>query len=1026
MPVLPPLPPDAGVELGYRAYLDRLRTEGFEGEVRSDYASRLVAATDNSVYQILPQAVIFPCSQRDIEVALRVLSEPTFAALHFSPRGGGTGTNGQSLCDGVICDLSRDMRSILELNPAEGWVRVQPGVVLDQLNDFLAPHGYFFAPSVSPSSRATLGGMIATDASGKGSRIYGKTSNHIDELRLVLSDGTSWSSRALSGARLDEVLARNDRIGEIHRSVQRICTANREKILEVFPKMNRFMTGYNLAHVVDNEGTTLNLNPLIAGSEGTLALVAEAKLRLTPLPKHKGLVVLRYPDFDAALRSVRVLVESDPVAIETVDDTVVGLAKEDPVWQEVAHLLAAAGEPPVQAFNLVEYIGDTAHEVANKIRTLCEAVDAHRGQAGHASGYTVCQTPQDIASIWKLRKKGVGLLGNTKGDRRPIAFVEDTAVPYEHLADYILDVRRVLDGRGLRYGMFGHVDVGCLHVRPALDMKDPKDERALRTISDEVARIVKRYGGIMWGEHGTGYRSEYSALYFGEELDQEKRNVKALFDPRNQLNPGKLAVPAGSDSRLVSVDGLKRGAFDRKIAAAAYDRFETVVACNGNGACFDYDPNAVMCPSSKVTRDRIHSPKGRASMMREWLRLASEQGYDPAATPKVNGRRQRTSADTDFSHEVYDAMQGCLACKACATQCPIKVDVPSFRSRFLEHYHSRYARPMIDHIVAGLEKALVFMAVSPWLWNPFFRAGWFQFLLSKTIGIVDSPSLSPVPFSRWPKRNGAQLATQPALNALSADERTRSVVLLQDAFTTFYEAEIAIATYRLLERLGYRVFVAPFFANGKALHVKGFLRAFAKVAQKNRAYLEGIATAGVPIVGIEPAVTLTYHDEYVEAFDGQAPAYRVQLLQDWLSAAIPQGQAPSNPDSRYRLFAHCTETTASPGALERWRQVFAAFGADLQIENVGCCGMCGAYGHEAKHYAESKGIFEMSWKTRMPTDADARRRVLATGHSCRSQTKRFSGFVPRHPTQVLLELAHQQPGVADRQLAHALSAEARA
>lgn len=1002
--MLPALRPEEGIESTYLTYLDQLRSEGFAGEIRVDYASRLITATDNSVYQILPQAVIFPASQQDIEIALRVLSKPEFESLHFSPRGGGTGTNGQSLCDGVICDLSRDLREILELNIDEGWVRVQPGVVLDQLNDFLAPHGYFFSPSVAPSSRATIGGMISTDASGKGSRVFGKTSNHILELSVVFRDGTPWQSQPLSGLALDAVLGRDDLIGSVHRTVRDVCTKGRDRILSVFPKMNRFMTGYNLAHVVDDEGTVLNLNPLIAGSEGTLVVVAEAKLKLTSLPKHKGLVVLRYPSFDAALRSARVLVDSDPVAVETVDDTIVGLAKGDPVWHDVAHLLEAEDEPAVEAFNLVEYIGDTAQDVHQKIERLCATVEAHRGQAGHASGYTVCQTSQDIASIWTLRKKGVGLLGNTKGHRRPIAFMEDTAVPYEQLADYIGEVRRLLDAHQLSYGMFGHVDVGCLHVRPALDMKAPQDERMLRTLSDEVAAIVKKYGGIMWGEHGTGYRSEYSALYFGDELDEKKREIKAIFDPKNQLNPGKLAVPAGSREPLVSVDGLKRGSFDREIASPAYDSFEPAVTCNGNGACFDYNPNSVMCPSSKVTKDRIHSPKGRATMMREWLRLSSAAGYDPVNPPEKTGSRRRLPVDNDFNHEVYDAMQGCLACKACATQCPIKVDVPSFRSRFLEHYHSRYRRPWKDFFVAGLEKVIVYMALMPWFMNLFFRAQWFQSLMRMVTGIVDSPTLSPIPFPRWAKRNNAKNATPQTLNALSEEEKKTSVVLLQDAFTSYYEVKVAIATYRLIERLGYQVFVAPYFENGKALHVKGFLRAFENVARKNRTYLERIAATGVPIVGIDPAVTLTYHDEYVEAFGAEQPAYRVHMLQDWLAEVVPKTNHREGELPLFRLFGHCTEKTASTTAQARWREVFASFGAKLQIEHVGCCGMCGAYGHDDAHYEESRGIFEMSWKRQLPEDADGRGQVLSTGHSCRSQTKRFSGFTPRHPCEVLLEL----------------------
>ncbi|HTV20753.1 MAG TPA: FAD-binding and (Fe-S)-binding domain-containing protein [Polyangiaceae bacterium] len=1027
--MIPALAPQQQIPVLYREFLAQLAAKGFSGEIRTDYASRLVAATDNSVYQLVPVAVIFPKHEADVVLALRLAHDDSFRDIKLSPRGGGTGTNGQALCDGVIMDVSRHQNQILEVNLSEGWVRVEPGVVLDQLNDHLRPHGVFFAPNLSPSSRATLGGMINTDACGKGSRVYGKTSNHVIELRSVLLDGTVHTSQRIGPEELERLQREPGILGEVHRTVHEIVTTRRGTIAKQFPRLARFLTGYNLAHVVDAEGG-FNLNYILSGSEGTLAVVTQAKLKLTPLPKHKQLFAVRYTDFDAALRAANLLVASDPGAIETVDSTIVGLAKNDVIWHTVAHLLDAKGEAPLAAVNLIEFESDDPDVVARKVAELAAMLDAERGLPGKATGYTIASKSQDIASLWALRKKGVGLLGNVQGERRPVPFVEDTAVPPERLADYIRDFRAILDRHGLRYGMFGHVDVGCLHVRPALNLRDPKDAALLRQLSDEVTKLVKSYGGVLWAEHGKGFRSEYSPTFFGPELYQELRKVKGAFDPYNQLNPGKLATPPTSGERLVSVDAKKRGDFDRDIGPGARARFDSSVHCNGNGQCFDYHPDHVMCPSSKVTRDRIHSPKGRAGILREWLRQMTVAGHDPGKLPGkgTGGRRSRADAPEDFSHEVYDAMNGCLACKACATQCPIKVDVPELRAEFLAHYHSRYRRPIKDYFTATLERVLVLMGKAPRFFNWFFEQRWFNRALERWVGIVDSPKLSAEPLRRALEARGMTAFDLKKLRGLDAAEKRKTVLVAQDAFTTFYETNVALAVYDVLTRLGLNVVFLPYRENGKALHIKGFMGRFRRVVRRNSRFYARVAELGLPIVGIEPAVTLTYRGEYPLALadtghghahaghdhaepraNGSAP-YRIQLLQEFLSERLPELGATalarageSRPGKPLQLFGHCTERTEAVKSQEQWRSVFKAFGVELEPRATGCCGMCGVYGHEAVHYQESRGVFDMSWGKQLPKEGGARV-VLAQGHSCRSQVKRFAGFVPRHPMEALRDL----------------------
>lgn len=1012
--MIPRLDPKEHLPALYREYLDELRSAGFVGEIRTDYATRLVTATDNSVYQVVPLGVVFPESEGDVAVALRLAHAERFRGVKLSPRGGGTGTNGQSLCDGIIVDVSRHFRAVLETNLSEGWARVQPGVVLDQLNAHLRPHGVFFAPNLSPSNRATIGGMINTDASGKGSRVYGKTSHHVLELRAVLMDGTIVDSKPMSAEELAAAKRRSDMLGEIFRTVDDVATTHEDRIRETLPKIERFVTGYDLAHV-HRESGEFDLNSVLCGSEGTLCVVTEAKVKLTKLPKHKGLVAIRYPDFDSALRAANVLVGSNPGAIETIDDTIVGLAKKDVIWHSVAHLLAQApSEPPLAAVNLVEFESDDAAFVEGKVQELAATLDRAQGSVGAASGYTLVREPKDIAALWTLRKKGVGLLGNAKGERRPVPFVEDTAVPPEKLADYIRDFRALLDRHGLRYGMFGHVDVGCLHVRPALDLKDEGDEKLLREISDQVVVLVRKYGGVLWGEHGKGFRGEYTPVFFGPELYEQLRRVKGAFDPHNQLNPGKLATPPKSTDKLISIDTVKRGTFDRQIPEVVRDKFQSTVHCNGNGACFDWNPDSVMCPSSKVTRDRIHSPKGRAGIMREWLRLMSAAGSDAGvagsdtAAPGAALFHTRQQEPDDFSHQVYDAMNGCLACKACATQCPIKVDVPAFRSDFLEQYHTRYRRPLKDYFVGALELALVPMSWFPRLTNSVMSAPWFKSLLGEKIGIVDSPKLAEARLSAGLRARRAPRFDLRQLSRLGADERARTVLVVQDAFTTFYEPNVALAAYDVLTKLGLRAVFLPYRENGKGLHVKGFMRRFNRVAASNAAFFEGVAKLGIPLVGLESAVTLTYRDEYVHALGRSAVRFEVELLQEYLWKRLPElSEALSalEPKSKgpLKLFGHCTERTAEPKSQAQWQRVFDAFGLELESASTGCCGMCGVYGHEAAHYDESRGIFEMSWGKQLPAQAEQRDQVLATGHSCRSQVKRFGGFLPRHPVEALAD-----------------------
>ncbi|OPG72136.1 hypothetical protein B1219_18455 [Pseudomonas ogarae] len=989
----------------YSDFLDALRGSGFQGHLSADYATRTVLATDNSIYQRLPQAAVFPMDAEDVVRIARLMAEPRFHKIKLAPRGGGTGTNGQSLTDGIVVELSRHMNNILEINVEQRWVRVQAGVVKDQLNAALKPYGLFFAPELSTSNRATVGGMISTDASGQGSCTYGKTRDHVLELHSVLLGGECLHSLPVDDAELEQACAQPGRLGEVYRMARQIQETQADLIESTFPKLNRCLTGYDLAHLRDEQGR-FNLNSVLCGAEGSLGYIVEAKLNVLPIPQYAVLVNVRYSSFMDALRDANALLLHKPLSIETVDSKVLMLAMKDIVWHSVAEYFPAEAERPTMGINLVEFCGDDPVEVNARVQAFVEHLQSDTST--ERLGHTLAEGTAAVTRVYAMRKRSVGLLGNVKGEVRPQPFVEDTAVPPEHLADYIAEFRALLDNHGLAYGMFGHVDAGVLHVRPALDMKDTKQAALVKPISDAVAAMTQRYGGVLWGEHGKGLRSEYVPSFFGE-LYPALQALKGAFDPHNQLNPGKICTPLNNTEGLIKVNEAPlRGEYDRQINERVWQSFGSAMHCNGNGACYNFDPDDAMCPSWKATRERQHSPKGRASLIREWLRLQGAASIDvlEAARGKTSWLKglparlrnnfSRKQGEADFSHEVYDAMAGCLACKSCAGQCPIKVNVPEFRSRFLELYHGRYQRPLRDYLIGSLEFSIPYMAYAPGLYNAVMGSKWISRLLERQIGMVDSPLISRHSLQVTLTRCDVRMASVAALLELTPAQRERSLVLVQDAFTRYFETPLLASFIELAHRLDYRVFLAPYSANGKPLHVQGFLGAFAKAATRNAAQLKALADCGLPLVGLDPAMTLVYRQEYRKV-PGLEECPNVALPQEWLMDVLPEQLAAAK--GTFRLMAHCTEKTNVPASSYQWEQVFSRLGLKLVTEVTGCCGMSGTYGHEARNQETSRNIFEQSWAGKLDKQGEA----LATGYSCRSQVKRMTGRRLRHPLEVLLQ-----------------------
>ena len=1011
----------------YKKYFDSLKAKGFKGDIEYSHSSRLLVSTDNSVYQRMPQGVIFPKDSQDIVTALKLRAESIFKKLVITPRGGGTGTNGQSLNDGITIDCSRYMKEISDLNVEDRSVHVQSGVIKDELNDFLKPHGLFFSPELSTSNRACVGGMISNDAAGQGSLKYGRTSSHIKDVTVVLADGTMTTFGPVSGDKLKECLEKEGLEGDIYRKCYALLKDNRKQVEKIFPKLNRFMTGYDLDHSYDPKTDTLNLARLICGAEGTLAVICGATLDLTKIPDFRELMVVKYEDFDSALRHAVELIDAGVFSVETVDSRVLFLAKKDTVWESVKDYIEEVKGHSIKGINIVEFNGynrDVEHKKLVDIFSNIE--EKARNFENGILGAQLAVTPEAISAIYGMRKKAVGLLGAASGDKKLVAFTEDTVVPPRNLADYILEFRALLDSLHVTYGMFGHVDTGLMHVRPALDLTTDSDRKKLVTISDKVVELVNKYQGQMWGEHGRGYRSCYGEIFF-KELYPVARKIKSAFDANNILNPGKICVPfENNEDKIVSISGQMRGDLDRTIPVNIRNSFKGALSCNGNGQCFSYQTSALMCPSYRYTKDHIRSPKGFSELMREWLRLLNDRGHNVSAeelsiltsspSPINFVRRCFNTLFTrrgDYSSEYLKKIRTCLSCKSCKSICPAHVNAADLNSRFLSLYYGRYLRPLKDLLILNAELTLPILSRFPTISNALLSSSPVKYAVKRIFGMVDLPLFSKNTFRALCYKEGFEIySSKQAL--VSGDE----VLIVTDPFTVCYEAEGLISMARVIRNLGYKVAFLKPYVNGKILIIRGERRRFVHYAVKQAARLEMLSKAGLELVGYDPALTICYRDEYSQILDDARGSFIVKLPEEWLSEQMESSDFAKRFDKikdqvlsasrtdefkeMYYLFTHCTERALITQSPILWQSILSTFGLNLIPVNVACCGMAGLFGHMAENQKQTYAVYEKNWKPELEKrDFD---HCLITGFSCRSQVHRMEGKRAVHPLFVVDDL----------------------
>ena len=945
--------------------LEHALRRAVEGDVRFDSYSRLLYSTDASMYQVEPMGVVIPRHADDVQAVLEVanrLGAPLLA------RGGGTSLTGQTVNHAVVLDFSRYMNGVLEVNTEELWARVQPGLVQDELNHHVRGQGLLFGPDTSTSNRATLGGMLGNNSGGSHSIAYGLTVEHVIELKGFLADGSPVTFGTVTAAELAAKTRLETLEGQIYREVARIRDQYRDEIATRYRGHWRRVCGYNLNELIKDG--PLNMARLLVGSEGTLFTIVEAKVRLVRRPKRTSVDVIHYHDIQEALESSQAILETGPYAVELTDKMILDLARGNIEYSK--RMAFVQGDPG--AILIVEYTGETDAEVKDKVEKL-EALRAREGfgYAGH-----VALDNAEQQSIWKLRKAGLGLLLGTRGDAKPIAFIEDTAVDPKHMAAFVPRFRDIMAKHGAEGAYYGHCSVGCLHIRPLINLKTQRGLDQVQAMAGEIFDMVLEFEGAISSEHGDGRaRSPYLERVFGPVVFGAFRELKAAFDPKNLLNPGNIVASPGVTEHMrygaqyktweprTLLDFREQGGF-----AAA------VEMCNGVGVCRK-NLEGTMCPSYMATRDEEHSTRGRANALRAVL-----SGRVPEAD--FTGRR------------LYEVMDLCLECKGCKAECPSNVDMAKMKYEFLYHYYKVHPTPMRNDLFAHIGDLSWWGSrlapLSNWI------GGWRinRWLLDVVVGVDRRrplPAFARRSFTDWFDRRKP-----------NADAPRGSVVLFHDTFNTYNTPEVAQAAVELLEAAGYRVELVGRKCCGRPLISKGMLEEARAHADWNVTRLTPWVERGVPVVGLEPSCLLTLRDEYVDLLRtdaARAVAGASYLLEEFLLRERGRGLTLAwrkGVPRKALLHGHCHQKamvgTAPTVAALAWA------GYEVSEVDSGCCGMAGAFGFEKEHYDLSVSLGNRRLAPAVKAAA-ADTVVVAPGISCRQQIAHLTERRAKHPAEVL-------------------------
>jgi FAD/FMN-containing dehydrogenase/Fe-S oxidoreductase len=947
----------------------RLRRE-LRGEVMFDRFSRGRYATDASIYQIEPLGVVVPKDKDDVAAALQIAREEGVPVL---PRGGGTSQCGQTVAEALVVDCSKYMDEIVVLDPAARRVRVQPGVVMERLNAHLRPHKLWFPVDVSTGDRATIGGMTANNSCGARSIRYGNMVHNVRAIDAILADGGTARFAEVGGNLGEDV--EPERYRELVRDMRALHRREADEIEARFPKLLRRVGGYNI-DMIDDAGH--NMAHLLVGSEGTLAFFTEIELDLQPIPPHRVLGICHFPSFYKAMEATQQIVELGPAAVELVDRTMIELARDNPVFRPVVDRFVR-GEP--DAILLTEFAGPDADDNLRRLRQLVELM----GDIGFPGAVIEATDPAFQSAVWNVRKEGLNIMMSMKGDGKPVSFIEDCAVRLEDLAEYTDRLTRVFEKHGTYGTWYAHASVGCLHVRPVLNLKLDLGAKQMRAIAEEAFAMVREYKGSHSGEHGDGLvRSEHHAAMFGPRIVSAFEEVKDAFDPAGLFNPGKIVRPSKMDDRSLFrfKPGYRQVPLDTVLDWAEWGGFASAAEmCNNNGACRKSDPG-VMCPSYRATGDEQHLTRGRANSLR--LALSGQLGPDALTSDAMRA-----------------TMDLCISCKGCRRECPTGVDMAKMKIEFLHHYRKRHPLTARERLIAYLPRYAPHAARLAPLVNLRNRLPFLARLGERIFGFSARRQLPEwqTDYYRGSTDTGPQGG--------------RNVVLLVDTFNRYFEPENAWAVERVLARAGYRVNTPepgcgrPLCC-GRTFLAAGLVDEAREEARRMLAALAPAIAAGTPIIGLEPACLLTLRDEFPAMLPGaetKALAAQAQLFEEFVASERAAGrfQLPlvAMPGKTALLHGHCHQKAfATAGdAADALRLI-----PELAVETFDstCCGMAGSFGLEAEHYDMSIQIGELGVLPKM-RGAAADTLLAACGTSCRHQIAEGAGRQARHIVQILDE-----------------------
>jgi FAD/FMN-containing dehydrogenase/Fe-S oxidoreductase len=956
-----------------------------EGELYNDKTMRILYATDASAYREMPLAVAVPKTVDDIK---KLIAFARVEKTSLIPRTAGTSLAGQVVGNGIIADVSKYFTKILELNKGERWVRVQPGVIRDELNMFLKPHGLFFGPETSTANRAMIGGMVGNNSCGSNSVVYRSTREHVLEVKALLSDGSEAEFKTVSIEDFHKKCEGNNLEANIYKTVRSLLSNydNQVEIRKEFPKksVERRNTGYAVDVLLDSApftagGNDFNFCKLIAGSEGTLAFITEVKLNLVPLPpKEIGLLCVHFNSIDEALRANIIALQYRPSASELIDRYILECTKDN--IEQRKNRFFVQGDPG--AILVIEFSKTNREEIVQ----LAQQVEANLRVAGLGYHFPLL-FGDDSKKIWTLRKAGLGLLANLPGDNKAVPVIEDTAVDVHDLPAYIRDFNEILKKHNLYSVHYAHAGSGEIHLRPIINLKTKEGNQLFRIIAEEIATLVKKYNGSLSGEHGDGrLRGEFIKQMVGEKNYKLFQKIKQTWDPENIFNPNKIVDTPSMNTMLRYTPGQQTPAFKTVFRFYNQNILQHAEQCNGSGDCRKTElSGGTMCPSFMATRNEKDTTRARANILREFL----------TNSEKINR----------FDHkEILDVMDLCLSCKGCKSECPSNVDVAKLKAEFLQHYYDANGISFRSMLIANFNNSAKLGAIVPGLYNFMMTGAGMSNLVKRFSGFATKrsmPTLHKTTLRRW--YNKRRVA------AREEEVYREKLYLFCDEFTNYNDTEIGIKAILLLERLGYEVIIPEHDESGRAWLSKGLLRKAKNIANKNITLLSPLITTDTPLIGIEPSAILTFRDEYIDLADddrfekAKRLAENVFMIDEFIAGEIEKGRIRKEQFTKekrvVKLHGHCQQKAISSVA-PSVKMLSLPENYSVEVIPSGCCGMAGSFGYEKEHYKLSMKIGELIL---FPAVRNQPENVIiaAAGTSCRHQIKDGTARKALHPVEIL-------------------------